>query len=135
VARKVEVTTICDITGEPGAVTVEFGLLGKHYTIDLAPGPLQDIQNSLAGFVESATEVKNPTKARTGAPRRGTGPAKPDREQNAAIREWANRNGFNVSPRGRLSAEVLAAFEEAFGPRNTTHQSAPVVQEEPVPVG
>jgi hypothetical protein len=37
----------------------------------------------------------------------------PDREQTAAVREWARANGFEVSERGRLSANVLAAFEAA----------------------
>ena len=37
----------------------------------------------------------------------------PDREQTAAIREWARANGYEVSERGRLSATVLSAFEAA----------------------
>ena len=37
----------------------------------------------------------------------------PDREQTAAIREWARSNGYEVSERGRLSATVLSAFEAA----------------------
>ena len=37
----------------------------------------------------------------------------PDREQTAAIREWARANGHEVSERGRLSASVLDAFEAA----------------------
>ena len=47
-------------------------------------------------------------------PRPRAGPATaPDREQTAAIREWARANGHEVSERGRLSASVLAAFEAA----------------------
>nr|WP_322791039.1 histone-like nucleoid-structuring protein Lsr2 [Mycolicibacterium poriferae] len=36
-----------------------------------------------------------------------------DREQSAAIREWARRNGHNVSTRGRIPADVIDAFHAA----------------------
>lgn len=35
----------------------------------------------------------------------------------AAIRAWAAANGYSVSPRGRIPAAVVAAFEAATGPR------------------
>ncbi|MGH8918096.1 MAG: histone-like nucleoid-structuring protein Lsr2, partial [Actinomycetes bacterium] len=31
---------------------------------------------------------------------------------NAAIREWARKNGYNVSDRGRIPAEVLDAYHK-----------------------
>ena len=34
-------------------------------------------------------------------------------EQSAAIREWARRNGHNVSSRGRIPAEIIDAFHAA----------------------
>ncbi|MGM5068736.1 Lsr2 family DNA-binding protein [Rhodococcus qingshengii] len=30
-----------------------------------------------------------------------------------AIREWAGKNGFDVSPRGRIKADVIDAFDAA----------------------
>lgn len=36
-----------------------------------------------------------------------------DREQSAAIREWARRNGHNVSTRGRIPADVVDKFRDA----------------------
>jgi Lsr2 len=33
------------------------------------------------------------------------------RERLNEVREWARRNGHSVSDRGRVNAEVLAAFE------------------------
>ena len=36
-----------------------------------------------------------------------------DREQSAAIREWARRNGHNVSTRGRIPADVIDPFHAA----------------------
>jgi hypothetical protein len=53
-------------------------------------------------------------KAAGGPARRASsgGRASVDREQNAAIREWARKNGFNVSDRGRIPAEVLDAYHK-----------------------
>jgi hypothetical protein len=36
--------------------------------------------------------------------------ASADREQNQAIRDWARKQGFKVSDRGRIPAEVLDAY-------------------------
>ena len=36
-----------------------------------------------------------------------------DREQTVAIREWAKKNGYTVSARGRISSEVVTAYHKA----------------------
>jgi hypothetical protein len=36
-----------------------------------------------------------------------------DREQAGAIREWARRNGHQVSDRGRIPSSVVEAYESA----------------------
>ena len=52
-----------------------------------------------------------------------TGQATPssrvDRERNRAIHRWANENGYEIADRGRLSSEVIAAFERAEEPTST----------------
>lgn len=42
---------------------------------------------------------------------RGAAPA--GNSETAKIREWANENGFTVSSRGRIQADVIAAYEAA----------------------
>jgi hypothetical protein len=44
-------------------------------------------------------------------PGRGIAPAKTDREQNQAIREWAKRKGIEVSDRGRIAASIVEQYE------------------------
>jgi Lsr2 len=44
---------------------------------------------------------------------RPSAPSRENREQIAAIRAWARESGHQVSDRGRISAEVLKAFEDA----------------------
>lgn len=34
-----------------------------------------------------------------------------DREQNRAIREWAVKNGYKISERGRIPVEVVEAYK------------------------
>ena len=51
---------------------------------------------------------------RSGRAIKSTGPAAGyNRETLKSIREWAKKNGHNVSDRGRLSAKVLQAWETA----------------------
>ncbi|HEY1973723.1 MAG TPA: histone-like nucleoid-structuring protein Lsr2 [Pseudonocardia sp.] len=44
------------------------------------------------------------------APARASAPSPVDRDQNQAIRDWARKRGMKVSDRGRLPAELLAAY-------------------------
>ena len=54
---------------------------------------------------------------------RSTGSVR-SRGETAAIREWANANGLEVSTRGRISSAVLAAYEN----RATAPAAAPVTE-------
>jgi hypothetical protein len=38
-----------------------------------------------------------------------------DREQNKAIRQWAKRSGRDISGRGRIPQEIVAAYLETAG--------------------
>lgn len=105
------------------AETVVFGLDGATYEIDLAEKNAKKLRDSLASYVANARHVEGGRRsvAAAAAPRRGragratkaSARTTPDREQTAAIREWARSAGHEVSERGRLSAAVLEAFEAA----------------------
>src|SRR5581483_3446581 len=102
-AKKVTVTLIDDFDGEaPADETVEFGLDGVTYEIDLSSKNAAKLRNDLKQWVEAGRRV--------GA---GRGRGAIDREQSAAIREWARRNGRNVSSRGRIPADIIEAFHAA----------------------
>ncbi len=106
-ATQTTVETICDITGAPAVETVPFAVRGKSYVIDLSSEALADFEAAFAGFIESARVAgKVATVAKGG----GNGAAKIDPEQSRAMRDWARRNGYTVSDRGRLSVEVVAAY-------------------------
>ncbi|HEY0639984.1 MAG TPA: Lsr2 family protein [Pseudonocardiaceae bacterium] len=107
-AQQTIVTLVDDLDGSEADQTVEFSLDGVSYEIDLSESNANKLRDALAGYVSHAR--------RTGGRRRGAGrspgAARPgvDREQNAAIREWARKRGMKVSDRGRIPAEVLEAY-------------------------
>lgn len=108
-AQKVQVTLIDDVDGSPASETVQFALDGVSYEIDLSEEHASALRESLAEWVGHARRSGGRRSAgRRGAPRAGGA------KNNAAeIREWARANGFEVSERGRISAEVRAAYEAA----------------------
>ncbi|RLK59824.1 MULTISPECIES: histone-like nucleoid-structuring protein Lsr2 [Actinokineospora] len=109
--QKVTVSLVDDLDGSTGEETVEFGLDGAAYQIDLSSDNAEKLRDILADFVEHARRSggrkRVPGKV-TGRPRTATA----DREQNQAIREWARKQGMKVSDRGRIPTEVLDAYNE-----------------------
>src|SRR5262249_26692725 len=111
-AKKVTVTLVDDFDGEGGAdETVEFGLDGVSYEIDLSSKNAAKLRHDLKQWVEAGRRVGGRRRGRAAGS--GRGRAAIDREQSAAIREWARRNGHNVSTRGRIPADVIDAFHAA----------------------
>lgn len=112
-AQKVTVTLVDDLDGGTAEETVEFGIDGVSYEIDLSAGNAGKLRGSLADYVSNARKAGGRRKV-AGPARRVSvaGRASVDREQNAAIREWARKNGYNVSDRGRIPAEVLDAYHK-----------------------
>jgi hypothetical protein len=109
-AKKVTVTLIDDFDGEAAAdETVEFGLDGVAYEIDLSTKNATKLRGDLKKWVEAGRRVGGRRRGRAS----GRGRGAIDREQSAAIREWARRNGRNVSTRGRIPAEIIDAFHAA----------------------
>lgn len=93
---------------------VTFSYQGADYRIDLCPANADKIEAAFAPFIKSATKVSSAGKARmttsTAAKASRSGRSA---EQLQAIREWAGKNGFDVSPRGRIKADVVDAFDAA----------------------
>ena len=108
-AKKVTITLVDDFDGEGAAdETVEFALDGVSYEIDLSTKNAVKLRKDLKQWVDAGRRVGGRRRGRsTGL---GRGRATIDREQSAAIREWARRNGHNVSTRGRIPADGIRAI-------------------------
>jgi hypothetical protein len=115
-AQKVTVTLVDDLDGGQADETVEFGLDGVSYQIDLSADNAGDLREALANYVSNARRAGGRKKPgpRPGAAARSTGGStSADREQNQAIREWAQAQGMKISERGRIPSNVLEAYHKA----------------------
>ena len=110
-AQKVTVTLVDDLDGSEAEETVEFGLDGASYQIDLSEDNAERLRDALAEYVDHARRSGGRKRASSrpaaGRPAR---PASADREQNQAIRAWARKQGMKVSDRGRIPSEVIDAY-------------------------
>ena len=106
-AQRVNVILVDDIDGSDAVETVSFGLDGVDYEIDLSAKHAGQLRDALAVYVGHGRRATR----KRGSGRRARGS---DSGASAAdIREWARQNGWEVSERGRVSAEVRQAYEAA----------------------
>jgi len=107
VARKTVTQLVDDIDGGEAHETVRFGLDGYAYEIDLSSKNANKLRSVLATYVEKGSRL----------PRRGarTRSVAAEREQNQAIRAWAQRKGIPVAPRGRIRQEVIDQYNRRAG--------------------
>src|SRR5262245_14716421 len=110
-AQKVLIEMLDDIDGSVASQTVQFGLDGVAYEIDLSDGNAAARRDEPAGYIAAGRRVGG-RKTRIVAERPAVVTAA-DRERSKAIRAWAAENGYAVSDRGRLASEIVAAYEEA----------------------
>ncbi|GAA5152527.1 Lsr2 family protein [Microbacterium pseudoresistens] len=111
-ARKIIHQLVDDIDGtvldSGDGETVHFSLDGNAYEIDLTHARAEELRAALAPFIEAGRRA---SRAGRPAPRavrtRGRNP------EVAAIRAWAASNGYSVSERGRIPAEITEAYNAA----------------------
>lgn len=107
-AQRVQYMLVDDIDGSEAAETVSFSLDGVSYEIDLNAANAKKLRDALASWVGHARRSGGRKSSRragaTSGPRRG---------DLGAVREWARKNGHQVSDRGRISAGILAAYDKA----------------------
>lgn len=105
-AQKVQVILIDDIDGGNADETVSFSLDGVAYEIDLSTENAAKLREALSTWVGHARRVGGRRAAGRRAGSRGTGGG-----ESAAIREWARANGYTVNDRGRIPANIKAAYD------------------------
>ncbi len=109
-ARSVSIQLVDDINGGAADETVRFGLDGALYEMDLSGSAATTLRGAVAEFVAAARRVDRAPRRRAAArSNSGSGRQVPE------IRAWARANGFAVSERGRLSAQVQQAYAAAAG--------------------
>jgi hypothetical protein len=109
-AQKVQVILVDDLDGGEAEESVSFSLDGVSYEIDLSSPNAEALREAIAPWVGHARRVG-------GRAGRGRGPGRPRaaaaKTDLADVRNWARENGYQVSDRGRVSAEVMTAYDGA----------------------
>jgi hypothetical protein len=111
-AQKTRVILVDDIDGEEitdGGETLQFGLDGVTYEIDLNDKNAAKLRDALSFYIAHARRVGG----RRQTSRSGGGTASARGSDLQKIREWAKENGYKVSDRGRISKEVQEAYAAA----------------------
>lgn len=114
-AKLVTVTLVDDFDGAARAdETVEFGLDGVSYRIDLSTENADRLRNELSVWIARARKTQSQTSRYPKAtPRRRTSM---ERRRGKAIREWAQRNGHPIAAHGRISTEIVDAYQRDMKP-------------------
>lgn len=115
-AQRVQVILEDDYDGSQADETVLFGLDGAEYEVDLSSANAQALRDALAPWVAVARRTGGRRKraSLTSAPRASAATNGSSGGTNTSdIRAWAQENGYEVSSRGRVSAEVREAYEKA----------------------
>lgn len=107
-AQKVTILLVDDVDGSEAAETVTFALDGKTYEIDLNEKNAEKFRDALAPWLGHARRVSGTP----GRARRSTSGSS-SKGNLKDVREWARENGFEVSERGRIPANVQDAYDAA----------------------
>ena len=107
-AQSVQIILEDDLEGGPAEETVQFGVDGRQYEIDLSTANAEKLREALRPFAAAGRRTQSKSTRATG-PRSSTG----GNHETAKIRAWAKENGYEVSDRGRIHQSVKDAYYAA----------------------
>lgn len=126
-AQRVVVELTDDLDGKPipdgKGETVRFALDRQEYEIDLGEKNAKALRDAFSSYVTAARRVSRASRngsrgsgsggggGRSGAGRSADAPVR-DYDPKA-VRAWAEKEGLEVSHRGRVPAELVTKFQEA----------------------
>jgi hypothetical protein len=125
-AQRVVVEKTDDTNGEPAVETVSFGIDGRELEIDLTAKNAAALRKIFDRYIKSGRRVggrrlRTAVSAPARAAARSTSAPEVDTK---AVRQWASDNGYTVSARGRVPAEVVQAYEAANRPADKPAKKA-----------
>ncbi|MFJ4222595.1 Lsr2 family protein [Microbacterium sp. NPDC089695] len=92
--------------------TVHFSLNGTSYEIDLNAAHVEELRAAFAPYISAGRRAGSAAAPRSSS--RSSSRKRPARNPEvAAIRAWANDNGYALSERGRIPAPVVEAYNAA----------------------
>jgi hypothetical protein len=103
-SSKVVVLLEDDVDGTKADETIEFGIDGTTYAIDLSDQNAKKLRDALDGYVSKARKVSG---------KRSTSRKASSGVDLRAVRAWAASNGIQLSSRGRVPGSVLEQYRAA----------------------
>jgi hypothetical protein len=107
VAQRTIIQLTDDLDGATADRTVQFAYEGVTYELDLSTKNADKFATALEPYVAAGRRVGGRKSSSRGSA------TKANKEEIRAIRQWAKDSGYDVSDRGRISAEVQAAYHAA----------------------
>lgn len=95
-----------DLDGTQAAETVKFAVDGTQYEIDLSVINAAELRKAFEEYIRYARRVGGRSSA-------GNAKLSSGLIDNKAVRAWAQSNGIEVNPRGRISADVIEQYRRA----------------------
>lgn len=97
-----------DISGKANAATFTFGVGETWYEIDLTDEERKELEKHLTNYTK---------KGRKATERPGRKKLVPDTsvEEREQIRKWAQEQGYDFAPYGRIPKKIFADYFEAHG--------------------
>ncbi|MEW1950670.1 Lsr2 family protein [Pseudarthrobacter sp902506025] len=111
-AKETIVVLRSDVSGEVipegEGETIAFSVGKNSYTIDLTSAEAAEFKKTLGKYTSVATQEVSrlPRSAGSSAP-------KSNKEELSKIRAWAQEQGLNVAPRGRISQDIQDKYRAA----------------------
>ncbi len=110
-AKKHITQVIDDLDGSviDDGTTVHFSLEGRSYEIDLSSENADKLREALSPFISAGRAVGFSSPSARKESRRRPAPTR----DLVDVRTWAEKNGYSINTRGRISEVVLAAYDAA----------------------
>jgi len=93
-----------DVDGSKADETIEFGIDGTTYAIDLSDQNAKKLRGALDGYISKARKVSG---------RRSNRKSSAAGVDLKAVRAWAASHGIELAARGRVSSSVLEQYRAA----------------------
>lgn len=118
-AQKYVVLMVDDLDGAQleadEAESIRFSVNGENHAIDLSKQHAEEFRTVLKPYLEKSRKVDHVASGKRSVARSGSSSIiRPEEiERRQQIREWARKNGYKVSDRGRISQDIVQAFDKA----------------------
>ena len=111
-AQRIVTELTDDTNGKPADETVTFGLDGREYEIDLTSKNAAALRKAFDVYIKNGRRLGGRRPRNTG----GSGSSRSRGDVDTkAVRQWAGENGYELSSRGRIPANVVEAYQAAQG--------------------